>query len=172
MLAVVDAVTVVVVMVKVAVVAPAGTTTLVGTVADALLEASVTVTPPVGAGPLRVRVPVELVPPVTEVGEREIAERLGGPTITLHVFVVAPSVEVRVAVVALVTGLVVIANVAEEAPAGTVTEPGTTTAALLEESVTTNPPSGALPLRLTVPTLDAPPTRELGEAEIVWRTVA
>lgn len=45
--------------VKVAEVAPAGTVTDVGTVATAvLLEVSVTTVPPVGAGPVRVTVPL------------------------------------------------------------------------------------------------------------------
>jgi len=55
-----------VVTVKVAEVAPAGTITLDGTVAtfDLLLE-SVTVVPFDGAGPLRVTVPVDGLPPTT-----------------------------------------------------------------------------------------------------------
>jgi hypothetical protein len=56
---------------KVAVVAPAATVTDVGTWAAAvLLEVRETTAPPVGAGPLRVTVPVEGLPPTTEVGAR------------------------------------------------------------------------------------------------------
>jgi len=58
----------VVVTVKVAVVAVAATVTLAGTVAAALLLDSVTTAPPVGAALLKVTVPVDEVPPVTEVG--------------------------------------------------------------------------------------------------------
>jgi len=55
--------------VKLAFAAPAGTVTLAGTVAIAmLLLESVTVAPPVGAAPLRVTVPVEAVPQGTLVG--------------------------------------------------------------------------------------------------------
>ncbi len=58
--------------VKVAVVEPAGTTTLAGTVATVvLLLKVVTLAPPVGAGPLIVMVPVDGVPPRTDVGFRE-----------------------------------------------------------------------------------------------------
>src|SRR5438093_4139407 len=58
-----------VVTVKVALVAPAGTVTLAGTVAVGVeLLTSVTTMPPAGAGPLRVTVPVEGFPAVTVVG--------------------------------------------------------------------------------------------------------
>lgn len=58
-----------VVMGNLAVVAPEATVTLVGTPAAAvLLLPSVTVAPPVGAARFKVNVPVELLPPTTEVG--------------------------------------------------------------------------------------------------------
>ena len=61
-------VTVVVVTVKVAVVACAGTVMLAGTLAAALSLDSVTTAPPTTAGLLNVTVPVEELPPVTLVG--------------------------------------------------------------------------------------------------------
>ena len=64
---------------NVAVVAPAATVTLEGTVAAAvLLLESATVAPPAGAAPLSVTVPVEEFPPVTLVGFSESDERVGG----------------------------------------------------------------------------------------------
>ena len=57
-------------IVNVAVVDPAGTVTVVGKVAQALFDASVTTIPPVGAGPFSVMVPVELVEPSSDAGER------------------------------------------------------------------------------------------------------
>ena len=63
--------------VKLALVCPAATVTLVGTVAAALLLDSVTTAPPLGAAPVRVTVPVELVPPVTVLGLRVSAESAG-----------------------------------------------------------------------------------------------
>jgi len=61
--------TVVVVIVNVAVVEPAGTVTEAGTVADGSLDDKVAVTdPPVATVPLRVTVAVDDVPPVTDVG--------------------------------------------------------------------------------------------------------
>ncbi len=62
------AATAVVVTVNVAVVAPAATVTLAGTVADALLDASVTTRPPAGAADDNVTVPVLDAPPATDVG--------------------------------------------------------------------------------------------------------
>ena len=47
---------------------PAAIVRVAGTVADLLLDPSNRVTPPFGAGPVRVTVAVELEPPVTVVG--------------------------------------------------------------------------------------------------------
>jgi hypothetical protein len=64
-----------VVMLKVALVAPAATVTLAGTVAIELLLVRVTTAPPAGAVPPRVIVPVEEVPPVTLAALRDIEAR-------------------------------------------------------------------------------------------------
>src|SRR3989441_11698504 len=70
------AATALVVTVNGALVAPAGTVTVAGTVAAAVLSLdSVTCAPPVGAGPSSVAVPVELLPPVTVVGLTPSEER-------------------------------------------------------------------------------------------------
>ena len=74
MVAEVEAVTEVVVTVKLALVAPASTVTLAGTVAAVELSESDTTTPPVGATALKVTVPVEELPPTTLVGLRDSAE--------------------------------------------------------------------------------------------------
>ena len=76
MVTVLEAVTALVLTVNVALVAPAATVTLEGTVAaPVLLLESVTCAPPDGAGPLSVTVPVEEFPPVTLVGFSESEER-------------------------------------------------------------------------------------------------
>lgn len=75
----VDAVTVLVLAVNVALVDRAATETLVGTVAaDELLE-RLTTAPLPGAAPLRVTVPVEEVPPVTLVGFSVTEDSATGP---------------------------------------------------------------------------------------------
>lgn len=56
-------------MVKLALVCPAGTVTEEGTVAALVsLLRSCTTAPPAGAGPVRVTVPVALLPPNTQLG--------------------------------------------------------------------------------------------------------
>ena len=86
----VEVVTAMVFTMKFALVAPAATVTLAGTVAAETLLERVTCAPPEGAAPLSVTVPVEGDPPVTLVGlsatEDSVAE-LGGVTVSEAVLV-------------------------------------------------------------------------------------
>jgi len=75
---VVVAPTATVVTVKVALVAPAATVTLAGVVADELLSDKVTAAPPAGAGPVKVTVPVEEIPPVRLAGLMDSVVSAGG----------------------------------------------------------------------------------------------
>ena len=121
----VEVVTVFVVTVKVALVLPAATVTLAGTVAaPVLLLDRVTTAPAVGAGPESVTVPVDGEGPLTVVGlsVRELA--VGAVTVKAAVWVV-PRIPVIVTEVFVATGLVVTANVAVVAFADTVTLAGT-----------------------------------------------
>lgn len=69
---------------NVAVVAPADTVTLIGTVAAAvLLLVRVTTAPPEGAAAFSAKVPVEDVPPVTVSGLTETEETAGGLTVSV-----------------------------------------------------------------------------------------
>ena len=89
MVTMVDAATAVVLAVKVALVAPAGTATLEGTLAAPLLLETATCAPPAGAGPLSVTVPVEdCTPPITLVGFSVSEESVGaggGALVTVSV---------------------------------------------------------------------------------------
>lgn len=72
------------VTVKVAVVLPAAMVTVAGGRAtDELLLPSVTTAPPLGAGPLRVTVPVDETPPSTAVGLRPRDDASGGFTVSV-----------------------------------------------------------------------------------------
>ena len=73
----VEAVTALVFTENVALVDPAATVTLDGTVAEVLLLERFTVAPPLGAAPLRVTVPVEEEPPFTLPGLSVSAESTG-----------------------------------------------------------------------------------------------
>src|SRR6266478_9917205 len=96
MVTAVDAVTVLVLTVNVALVAPAATVTLAGTLAAAvLLLESVTSAPPDGAGPLNVTVPVEdCVPPITLVGlsvsDQRVAAGGGADAAVIEAVLVTP----------------------------------------------------------------------------------
>jgi hypothetical protein len=90
----VDVATALVLIVKVALLLPAGTVTLDSTLAAPLLLESITCAPPAGAGPLSVTVPVDdCAPPVTLVGLNVSEETVGrgrGVTVS-EADVLAPS---------------------------------------------------------------------------------
>src|SRR6266436_7961695 len=164
MLTVVDAATALVLTVNVALVTPAATVTLDGTLAAVvLLLERVTTAPPDGAAPLSVTVPVEEFPPVTLVGLTESEESVaagGGAGVTVSdADLVTPLyIPEMLTVVDPATALVLIVNVALVAPAAIVTLDGVlATFVLLLESVTTAPPEGAAPLSVTVPVEEFPP---------------
>ena len=144
-------------MLKVALVAPAGTVTVAGMEAAPLLSESATCAPPAGAGAVRVTVPEAPVPPVTLVGLTLTAETAGGNTVRVTLCVPPPEEAVMLTLVDALTGLVATLNVALVAPPGTVTFGGTEAAPLVLESATCAPPAGAGPLRMTVPVTAVPP---------------
>ena len=87
---VVGAATGVVAALKFALVAPAATVTLGGTITAALLLESATWAPPAGAGPLRVTVPLAGVPPATLDGLMTSDEMTAGVTVSAAVCVAPP----------------------------------------------------------------------------------
>ena len=94
MLTDVEVVTLLVLTVNVALLAPPATVTLAGTVAAVVLSLDrETAAPPLGAGPLRVTVPVEGDPPVTLMGLSAIEESVVEPcgvTVSEAVLVTPP----------------------------------------------------------------------------------
>jgi hypothetical protein len=156
---------------NVAAVSPAGTVTFAGTVAAPLLLESATTAPPAGAALLNVTVPVDELPPTRLVGFNATLEITGAVIVSVAPFepLYVPAI---VAVELLLTAIVVTGNVAVVAPVGTVTLGGTVAAALLLESVTTTPPFGATPARVTVPVEELPPTTLAGSSVTEESTVA
>ncbi len=161
--------------VNVALVAPAGTVTLEGTLAAPLLLASATCAPPAGAGPLSVTVPVEdCTLPITLVGFSVSEERVGsggGVTVSVADLLTPPLDAEMVTGVDVTTAVVFTGNVALVAPAAIVTVGGTLAAPLLLESATCAPPVGAGPLNVTVPVEEFPPTTLVGFSESEERVV-
>ena len=161
-------VTVRLVTVNVALVAPAAIVTVEGTVAaDVLLLATETAAPPAGAALVNVTVACEVAPPTTEEGLKPTLESVaaaGAPAVTVSVAERATSYDaVMVAAVVFATAKVVMANVADVCPAGIVTMPGgLATERLLVDNVTDRPPAGAGVRSVTVPVALVPPATLVG----------
>src|SRR5262249_18490939 len=158
------AVTVDVVTVKLAELAPAGTVTIGWGRATRLLVESVTVTPPAGAGPLRNTVPEIVLPPTTLAAASVTDDRRGGafgsgPRLMNTVLETPPALAVICAVVPTATGLVVTVKLFALLPAAMETVDGTWTDGSLLTSDTAPPPAGAGMTVETVPLVDAPPIK-------------
>ena len=150
--------------------APAGTVTLPGGVAMLLPEVRLTVAPPVGAGPFNETMPVDELPPVTDVGDKVSPFNTAGVTVIEAFKGVSPKDAVIVATVTLATAEVVSVNVAWVAPAATVTVAGGTAHALFDDKLIAAPPAGAGLLSVTVPVDGKPPNSEVGDNVRLCRT--
>src|SRR5437588_639002 len=154
----VEPVTALVLTVNVALLAPAATVTLAGTLAAPLPLVSGICAPPVGAGPLSVTVPVEdWVGRASCRGCRLSEESVGracGTNVSEAVLVRRAQDAEMVCGWGPVMGLVLTVNVALLAPAATVTLAGTVAVDVLLERETAAPPVGAGPLSVTVPVED------------------
>jgi hypothetical protein len=159
--------TALVVTVNVLLLDPAGMVTEEGTcAAEMLLLFSETAAPVGGAAPFSVNVPVELAPPVTVLGLRVSDVRDATVTVRELLLVLVPSVPEIETVTDDATPLVLIVNVALVEPAGINTVAGTcATDVLVLCKLTTIPPAGAAPLKVTVPVDGFPPTTEVGDLE-------
>jgi hypothetical protein len=123
----VRAATAVVVIEKVTELAAAGTSTVAGTLAFAESLYKVTRVPPLGAMPLSVTVPVQLLPPYVILGVALIDVTIIGTTVSVAVWLTPPNVAEIVAVLVAVTVVVVTGKVADDAFAATETVAGTVT---------------------------------------------
>jgi hypothetical protein len=148
-----------VVIANVAVVVPAGTVTFAGTVAAALSDDRLTGKPPDGAGAVRVTVPVDGTPPVSEAGfsAREARARGTGLMVSVAVFVTPAAEAVSWTVAGAPTKLVGTLNVAAVAPPTIVTFVGTVAAVLSLDKLTSKPLVIAMPVSVTVPITGVPP---------------
>ena len=146
------ALTGVVLIVKLAEVAPAATCTVAGTLAFVCVSVNWTVTPPAGAAAVSVTLPVPVLHPHTVADVRVRVDRAGGVTLRTAVLLIPTYTAEIVAEEAAVTALVLTVKFAVVAPAATRTEAGTVaTPVLLLDRVTTAPPAGAGPVNVTLP---------------------
>jgi hypothetical protein len=153
-----------VVAVKVTVFVPAGTVTVAGTDTSVVsVFVSVTTSPDGPAGPTRVTVPVEEVPPTTEVGENAMLERPGASMLRSAVSATPPSVAVIVAVAVLETECVVTVKVVDVVPAVMVTLEGTELSVVSEVESETTVSTGAGKDKLTVAVDELPPITAVGD---------
>jgi hypothetical protein len=152
------------VIVNVALVLPDGIVTLDGTdAAPGLALVRATVMPPVGALPVSVTVPVELVPPVTVAGLRVRVESAAGLTVRVAVLLTPPAEAVIATGVWAATGVVRMVNVAVLLPYATVTVTGTVAIAKFAlDRVTRTPLTGAAAVSVTVAVELLPPISVVG----------
>ncbi|NWF84226.1 MAG: hypothetical protein HXY18_10390 [Bryobacteraceae bacterium] len=151
------------VAVNVALEAPAATVTEAGTDSSELLSDTDTVTPPVGAAPLRVTVQVLLAPEESVVGAQASVETDSGTISAMEAVWELPfSVAVTTAVEAAVMAPAVAVNVALDEPAATVTDAGTDSSELLSDRETVAPPVGACFVNEMVHVLASDDVSELG----------
>jgi hypothetical protein len=164
MVTLLEEVTALVVIMKLALVLPAGTVAFAGTRAtEVLLLDNDTTIPPLGAGPLSVTVPVEVFPPTMVEGLEDMDISAGRFTVRVEDLLTPPYTAEIVTEVDVDTGVVVIVKVALVFPLNTVTVAGTfATEILLLDNDTTDPPMGAGPFSVTVPVELFPPTTVAG----------
>jgi hypothetical protein len=149
--------TTVVVIVNVASDLPPGITTAIGGMAATPSLDNETITPPGGAGPVRVTVPVEDFPPLTLAGLNVKVESAGGVIVRVAFTLDLPTVAVRVSTVCADTDCVFTVKLTDSFPAGIVTFAGNVKPAWAEVKATDTPPVGATPVRATVPIELVPP---------------
>jgi hypothetical protein len=151
--------------VKVALVEPAGIVIFVGTVAALEFELRATTSPPVGATPLSFTVPVVLAPPTTLTGLREREVRVGARIVTLNVFASPLRDAVIVATLFFATAEEVRVKVPFVVPLSIWSDAGTLAKVSLDDNKTLCPGAPLIPVKLTVPASEVPPTADVGLKE-------
>ena len=101
-------------------------------------------------------------PPTTDVGFNTRVERTGGVIVTVAVLEELAILAVKVLTSFVDTEAVLMVKAIEVFPAGTVTDDGTVMALDPLDKITGIPPTGAPPVRVTVPEIVAPPVTTLG----------
>jgi hypothetical protein len=127
-----------------------------------LLLESVRKAPLGGAAPLRVTVAVDVPPAVTAGGFSATLTSAAGLIVSLPTLTTLFAVALISATVCVATAVVVTGKVTLVASSGTATVGGTVAAGLVLESATVTPPTGAAPVKATVPSDGCPPMRALG----------
>src|SRR5664279_1251783 len=151
------------VAVKEPAVVAAATVTLAGTVRLALLLVRATTAPPVGAGPLKLRLQALVPGPVKEDGAHVRVLTVTGAFRVIAALALPPlAASVTVPVESLAIVPAVAEKVAVEAAAATVSEAGAVSAAVVEEMATETPPAGAAAQVVTVQMLLAPAANDVG----------
>jgi hypothetical protein len=163
MTAVVDAVTDVVPIEKLALKAPAGTVTVAGTVATLELDDRKTTAPSPRAAAFNVTVPVDELPATTLVGLTEIVDIATGPTVIEEKNVVSACVAESPTLRIVEAVNVEIVKLSLVAPAGIVILDGTLASdGASLASVTMSPSGGAGSGNVTVPVDGVPPATLFG----------
>jgi hypothetical protein len=142
---------------------PAGTVTLAGTEATVLLLLVIPTTVSAAETPVKVTVPVEVLPPTTLVGLSDSDDSAAARIVMVAVRCVLFRLADITDVVFTLTGVVLTTKVAVLLPADTVTLAVTCAALLLLlASVTIAPPAGAGPLSVNVALDELPPVTLVG----------
>ena len=157
----------VVATVKICDASPAGIVVRAGTMAAALLLASVTSRPPAGAGAERVTVPITCAPATIDADDSDSFCSVRRPTVSLAVLVASVYVAVITATPVTEVAAVWTSNVPEVDPEAIVMDAGSVASEVsLLDSVTTAPSEGAAAVNVIVPVTVFPPATDVDDNDM------
>lgn len=152
---------------------PAGIVVRAGTMATALLLASVTSRPPSGAGAETVTVPITCDPPTIDIDDSDSFCSERRPTVSVAVRVTSMYVAVMIATPFTEVAAVCMSNVPEVDPDAIVMDAGAVASDVsLLDTVTTTPPDGAAAVNAIVPVTVFPPATDVEDNEMPESAVA